>query len=124
MMTKFRLNILTAAVALLAISLPVPVFAGEAWSCQGITTGIGIWKVQGNNLVEPRGDVVPVAENIPIVKNNPNYLIAMTNGIHDRFDMVMIDKHTLVIRVLGFAINSAYEDHVEGKCASMNQPEK
>jgi hypothetical protein len=99
----------------LAMLLSGPVQA-EAWSCTGVGTGVGTWKVQGNELISPPGDMAPVTDHFKIIKNDNSAVIAFMDTKFDRYELVMIDKHTLAMKLVALGINGDYEDRKLGKC--------
>ena len=62
------------------------------------------------------GDMAPVTDRFKIIKNDNSAVIAFMDTKLDRYELVMIDKHTLAMKVVGLSINGAYEDRLQGKC--------
>ena len=115
---------LITAMAILGMLVPVGANAGDAWNCQGVTTGVGTWEIQGNELVSPPGDFGPQRDRIPIVKNDSKAVVGFLDTKYDRFELVMIDKRSLVIKIVALSINGAYKDHVQGTCKPARQRHK
>lgn len=94
-------------------------FAGpvEKWNCSGGGMS-GSWGILGHDLVAPPSDISGIRVHYPIVKDNDDALIAMSE-IHpeDRqFEMVIIDKKSLHIKFLGILLASDYQDKDSGIC--------
>ena len=98
--------------------LPVAkAFAAEAWDCR-FPGHAGIWQVDGGELVAPPSSG---ATRFPIVRNTSDALVALTEEFAGRrFEMVIVDRRRLSIRILLLGLDAGNEQREDGVCS---QPE-
>ena len=101
----------------LALFLLLPagkVFAVEAWDCR-FPGHVGIWQVDGGELVAP---VSSGSTRFPIVRNTSDALVALTEEFSDRrFEMVVVDRRRLSIKILLLGLDANNEQREEGVCS-------
>jgi hypothetical protein len=93
-------------------------FAAEAWTCDFPRNGK--WEIVGDKLVRPPGDFVPTGDDVPVVQNTPEAVIALSDPKAGRFMLVTIHKRTGHLKITAFGLEGNYEDHFEGKCSPIN----
>jgi hypothetical protein len=98
----------------LLLLLPVsPASAAEAWDCQFPGHG-GVWQVDGSDLVAPPSSG---STRFPIVRNSSNALVALTEEFSGRrFEMVVVDRRKLTIKILLLGLDADSEQRETGRC--------
>lgn len=106
--TKMRL---TFALPLL---LPASAaWADDAWNCQFPGHG-GVWQVDGNELVAPSSSG---SARFPIVRNSSDSLVALSEEFSGRrFEMVVVDRRKLTIKILLLGLDADSEQREVGHC--------
>lgn len=101
--------------ALLAIALPAfPACAAEAWTCQ-FPGHSGVWQVDGSDLVAPSSSG---STRFPIVRDSPDALVALAEEFSGRrFEMVVIDRRKLTIKILLLGLDADSDEREIGRCA-------
>lgn len=106
-----------------------PVIAGvfpsvgpsEKWKCTLGGNNGGNWGILGHDLVAPPSDLSGERVHYPIVKNDADALIAMSD-VHpgDRhFEMIVLDKKSLHIKQIGILLASDYQEQFSGECTEI-----
>jgi hypothetical protein len=90
-----------------------PALAAEAWDCQFPGHG-GVWQVDGSDLVAPP---TSGSTRFPIVRNTPDALVALTEEFSGRrFEMVVVDRRKLAIKILLLGLDADSEQRETGRC--------
>jgi len=99
----------------LLLLLPMPVAqAAEVWDCRFPGHG-GVWQVDGNELVAPPSSG---SSRFPIVRNTPDAIVALTEEFAGRrFELVMLDRRKLTIKILLMGLDTDSEQRETGTCA-------
>jgi hypothetical protein len=110
-----RVPVMTKLVLALFLVLPAGgAFAADAWDCR-FPGHAGIWQVDGGELVAPASSG---ATRFPIVRNTSNAVVALAEELSDgRFEMVMVDRRSLSIKILLLGLDANNEQHEEGICS-------
>jgi hypothetical protein len=87
-----------------------PALGVEAWDCQMPGHG-GVWQIDGNELVAPGAGT-----RFPIVRNTPDAVVALTEGGR-RFELAILDRRRLTIKILLFGLDANTEQREVGTCA-------
>ncbi len=102
------------ALALLFLLPAGQALAVEAWDCRFPGHG-GIWQVDGGELVAP---VSSGSTRFPIVRNTADALVALTEEFGSRrFEMVVVDRRRLSMKILLLGLDAGSEQHEDGACS-------
>jgi hypothetical protein len=90
-----------------------PASGAEAWNCQFPGHG-GVWQIDGSDLVAPPSSG---STRFPVVRNTPDALVALTEEFSGRrFEMVVLDRRKLLIRILLVNLEANGEQREAGSC--------
>jgi len=107
-----RLTIKSAFVFLLLAGSPA--WGAEAWNCQFPGHG-GVWQLDGSDLVAPASSG---STRFPVVRNTPDAVVALTEEFAGRrFELVVLDRRKLSIKVLLLDLETNSEQREAGNCA-------
>lgn len=74
----------------------------------------GVWQVDGNDLVAPASSG---STRFPIVRSSPDALVALTEEFSGRrFEMVVVDRSKLTIKILLLGLDTDGEQREIGRC--------
>jgi len=108
---------MTKSVFILLVLTAQPALGGEAWDCQFPGHG-GVWQVDGSDLVAPASSG---ATRFPIIRNTPDAIVALTEELSGRrFELVIIDRRKMAIKVLLMGLDANSEQREMGNCALPN----
>ena len=110
-------SVVTAALVLAA----TPAFAApalEQWNCR-LASGPQHWGVEGGLLVTDMPGLAPAMTRLPIVKNTSDVVMAVSDEYAGRrFEIVVIDKRKLSIRIVTLGVESGAQAGDSGACVS------
>jgi len=105
---------LTRLAFILLLFAAGPALGAEAWNCQFPGHG-GVWQIDGNDLVAPPSSG---STRFPITRNTPDALVALTEEFSGRrFEMVVLDRRKLSIKILLINLEADSEQREAGSCA-------
>lgn len=88
--------------------------AAEAWDCR-FPSHAGIWQVDGGELVAP---VSSGSTRFPIIRSTSDALVALSEEFNGRhFEMVIVDRRRLSIKILLLGLDANSEQREEGTCS-------
>ena len=88
--------------------------AAEAWDCR-FPGHAGIWQVDGGELVAP---VSSGSTRFPIMRSTSDALVALSEEFNGRhFEMVIVDRRRLSIKILLLGLDANSEQREEGTCS-------
>jgi hypothetical protein len=99
----------------------VPAFAApalEQWNCR-LSSGPQHWGIEGGLLVTDMAGLAPAMTRLPIVKNTEDMVMAVSDEYAGRrFEIVLIDKLKLSIRIVTLGAESGLQAADSGACVS------
>jgi hypothetical protein len=104
---------------LLLLTASQPAWAAEAWNCQFPGHG-GVWQLDGSDLVAPASSG---STRFPVVRNTSDALVALTEEFSGRrFELVVLDRRKLSIRILLLNLEANSEQREAGSCTIPDAP--
>ncbi len=106
----------TAIVALLALAAtPALAQVSDNWNCT-VGNRAWHWSIDGDTLAGSAADVGRV--RMPIVKSSDDAVLALSGALAGRrYQLVMIDRLKLGIRIVTLGLDSDVEDRQAGVCS-------
>lgn len=108
----------TAAALVLAAAPAFAAPALERWNCR-LSSGAQNWAVDGEMLVTDMAGLPIAMTRLPIVKNSDDVVMAVSDEYAGRrFEIVLIDKLKMTIRITTLAVESGAQGSDSGVCVS------